>query len=112
MARYVLAKTNTATDDDYEAIEAVIGHEYFHNWSGNRVSAPPVARGIEAIRTHMSCFMGLFHLSGVFFHPNSVNYWKMLSKLIQLACNDEGQVTCRDFNHFAIIIRWFLIEVA
>ena len=37
-SRYVLASPTTATDDDYNAIEAVIGHEYFHNWSGNRVT--------------------------------------------------------------------------
>ena len=37
-AKYVLAKPETATDDEYEAIEAVIGHEYFHNWTGNRVT--------------------------------------------------------------------------
>ena len=36
--RYVLADPETATDADYDAIEAVIGHEYFHNWSGNRVT--------------------------------------------------------------------------
>lgn len=36
--KYVLAKPETATDDDYVAIESVIGHEYFHNWSGNRVT--------------------------------------------------------------------------
>lgn len=35
---YVLAKPDTATDSDYQAIERVIGHEYFHNWSGNRVT--------------------------------------------------------------------------
>ena len=35
---YVLATPATATDDDYHAIEEVIGHEYFHNWSGNRVT--------------------------------------------------------------------------
>ncbi len=35
---YVLATPATATDDDYQAIEEVIGHEYFHNWSGNRVT--------------------------------------------------------------------------
>jgi aminopeptidase N len=35
---YVLASPETATDDDYRAIEEVIGHEYFHNWSGNRVT--------------------------------------------------------------------------
>lgn len=33
-----LAKASTATDADYERIESVIGHEYFHNWSGNRVT--------------------------------------------------------------------------
>jgi len=37
-SKYVLAKPETATDDDYQAIEAVIGHEYFHNWTGNRVT--------------------------------------------------------------------------
>jgi aminopeptidase N len=35
---YVLATPETATDDDYHAIEEVIAHEYFHNWSGNRVT--------------------------------------------------------------------------
>ncbi len=37
-ARYVLADRETATDADYEGIESVIGHEYFHNWTGNRVT--------------------------------------------------------------------------
>jgi aminopeptidase N len=37
-SKYVLAKPDTATDGDYEGIEGVIGHEYFHNWSGNRVT--------------------------------------------------------------------------
>lgn len=37
-AAYVLADADTATDANYEAIEAVIGHEYFHNWTGNRVT--------------------------------------------------------------------------
>ena len=36
--RYVLASPETATDADYAAIEAIIAHEYFHNWSGNRVT--------------------------------------------------------------------------
>lgn len=35
---YVLADPATATDAAYRAIEAVIGHEYFHNWTGNRVT--------------------------------------------------------------------------
>ncbi len=37
-SKYVLAKTETATDMDFEAIEAVIAHEYFHNWTGNRIT--------------------------------------------------------------------------
>ncbi|HEX9626199.1 MAG TPA: aminopeptidase N [Acidiferrobacterales bacterium] len=37
-SKYVLARPDTATDADYVAIEGVIGHEYFHNWSGNRVT--------------------------------------------------------------------------
>ena len=36
--RYVLAKPETATDTDYQNIELVIAHEYFHNWTGNRVT--------------------------------------------------------------------------
>ncbi|ORU90524.1 MAG: aminopeptidase N [Cycloclasticus sp. symbiont of Poecilosclerida sp. M] len=36
--KYVLASEKTATDTDFENVEAVIGHEYFHNWSGNRVT--------------------------------------------------------------------------
>ena len=37
-SKYVLAKPETATDDDYLGIESVIGHEYFHNWTGDRVT--------------------------------------------------------------------------
>ena len=36
--KYVLAKPSTATDGDFDAVESVIGHEYFHNWTGNRVT--------------------------------------------------------------------------
>ncbi|MGZ5759667.1 MAG: aminopeptidase N [Caldimonas sp.] len=36
--RYVLANPATATDEDFAAIESVVGHEYFHNWTGNRVT--------------------------------------------------------------------------
>lgn len=36
--KYVLAKPATASDDDYIHILSVVGHEYFHNWTGNRVT--------------------------------------------------------------------------
>ena len=36
--KFVLARPDTATDFDYEHIEGVIAHEYFHNWTGNRVT--------------------------------------------------------------------------
>ena len=37
-SRYILADPDTATDADYDAIAGVVAHEYFHNWSGNRVT--------------------------------------------------------------------------
>ncbi len=37
-AKYILARPDTATDADYQGIEAVVAHEYFHNWTGNRIT--------------------------------------------------------------------------
>ncbi len=37
-SKYVLARPDTATDQDYQGIEGVIAHEYFHNWTGNRIT--------------------------------------------------------------------------
>jgi len=37
-SKFVLANAQSATDQDYLGIEAVIGHEYFHNWTGNRIT--------------------------------------------------------------------------
>ncbi len=36
--QYILARPDTATDWDYAHVESVVGHEYFHNWTGNRVT--------------------------------------------------------------------------
>ena len=37
-AKYILADPSLSTDADYEAVEAVVAHEYFHNWTGNRIT--------------------------------------------------------------------------
>ena len=37
-AKYLLADPDSTTDDEYRHVEAVVAHEYFHNWSGNRVT--------------------------------------------------------------------------
>ena len=37
-SRYILADKLTATDKDFQRIEEIIAHEYFHNWTGNRVT--------------------------------------------------------------------------
>ncbi|HEX8448400.1 MAG TPA: aminopeptidase N, partial [Allosphingosinicella sp.] len=37
-SRYILADPETATDGDFDAVAGVVAHEYFHNWSGNRVT--------------------------------------------------------------------------
>ncbi|CEK12031.1 aminopeptidase N [Legionella hackeliae] len=37
-SKYILARSDTATDQDFADIEGVVGHEYFHNWTGNRVT--------------------------------------------------------------------------
>ncbi len=37
-SKYVLASPETATDRDYESIEGIVAHEYFHNWTGNRIT--------------------------------------------------------------------------
>lgn len=37
-SKYILARPDTATDQDYADVQGVVGHEYFHNWTGNRVT--------------------------------------------------------------------------
>ncbi len=37
-SKYILASADTATDADFDAVAAVVAHEYFHNWTGNRVT--------------------------------------------------------------------------
>ncbi len=56
-SKYVLARPETATDTDYYLIDAVVGHEYFHNWSGNRVTCRDwfqlsLKEGLTVFREH------------------------------------------------------------
>jgi aminopeptidase N len=55
--KYVLASPQTATDSDYSQIEAVIAHEYFHNWTGNRITCRDwfqlcLKEGLTVFRDH------------------------------------------------------------
>jgi aminopeptidase N len=55
--KYVLASPETATDTDYANIEAVIAHEYFHNWTGNRITCRDwfqlcLKEGLTVFRDH------------------------------------------------------------
>ena len=55
--KYVLASTETATDLDYANIEAIIAHEYFHNWTGNRITCRDwfqlsLKEGLTVFRDH------------------------------------------------------------
>ncbi len=56
-AAYLIADKDTATDRDYRIIEAVVAHEYFHNWSGNRVTCRDwfqltLKEGLTVFRDH------------------------------------------------------------
>ncbi len=56
-SRYVLASPDTATDEDYARIEAIVAHEYFHNWTGNRITCRDwfqlcLKEGLTVFRDH------------------------------------------------------------
>ena len=55
--KYVLADEGTATDADFDRIEAIIAHEYFHNWTGNRITCRDwfqlcLKEGLTVFRDH------------------------------------------------------------
>ena len=56
-SKYILASPQTATDQDYIDVESVVGHEYFHNWTGNRVTCRDwfqlsLKEGLTVFREH------------------------------------------------------------
>lgn len=56
-SKYILARPETATDTDYFLIDAVVGHEYFHNWTGNRITCRDwfqlsLKEGLTVFREH------------------------------------------------------------
>ena len=56
-SKYILAHPDTATDQDYIDVESVVGHEYFHNWTGNRVTCRDwfqlsLKEGLTVFREH------------------------------------------------------------
>ena len=66
-ARLVLASSDTATDSDYDFIDAVIAHEYFHNWTGNRITCRDwfqlsLKEGLTVFREQQYCADNLSQL--------------------------------------------------
>lgn len=56
-SKYIFASPNSATDDDYADVESVVGHEYFHNWTGNRITCRDwfqlsLKEGLTVFREH------------------------------------------------------------
>ncbi|MBP9706971.1 MAG: aminopeptidase N [Oligoflexales bacterium] len=56
-SKYILANPDVATDDDFDDVERVVGHEYFHNWTGNRVTCRDwfqlcLKEGLTVFREH------------------------------------------------------------
>lgn len=67
-SRFVLADPDTATDNDYLGVEAVIAHEYFHNWTGNRITCRDwfqlsLKEGLTVFRDQ--CFSSDMHSASV-----------------------------------------------
>ena len=67
-SKFVLADSATATDDDLDRVEAIIAHEYFHNWTGNRVTCRDwfqltLKEGLTVFRDQ--CFSADMHDKGV-----------------------------------------------
>ncbi|HHQ69216.1 MAG TPA: aminopeptidase N [Halothiobacillaceae bacterium] len=67
-SKFILARAETATDSDFEGIESVVAHEYFHNWSGNRVTCRDwfqlsLKEGFTVFRDQ--CFSADMHSAGV-----------------------------------------------
>jgi aminopeptidase N len=78
---YVLADPSTATDTDYERVEGVIGHEYFHNWTGNRYVAVLI---IMSMFTFARSYVGFTTIFLTIYLPS----------LVRILCL---RVTCRDW---------------
>lgn len=67
-ASCLLADFNSTTDDEFKRIEAIIAHEYFHNWTGNRITCRDwfqltLKEGLTVLRDHQ--FSGDYHSPGV-----------------------------------------------
>ena len=67
-SKFVLADAHTATDDDLARVESIIAHEYFHNWTGNRVTCRDwfqltLKEGLTVFRDQ--CFSADMHDAGV-----------------------------------------------
>lgn len=116
--KYVLADPETATDDDYANIERVIAHEYFHNWTGNRITCRDwfqlcLKEGLTVFRDHefsadersravtrISEIRLLKHIqfpedAGPLAHPVRPNSFKEINNFYTATVYEKGSEVCR-----------------
>ncbi|MFU0841517.1 MAG: hypothetical protein ACFWTZ_02655 [Burkholderia sp.] len=121
-ARYALANPKVATDRDYFNIETVVGHEYFHNWTGDRITlrdwfqltlkeglttfreqefasdmlGDPTARAVERIRTVEALRLRQFSEdAGPMAHPIRPESYQEVSNFYTATVYDKGAEVCR-----------------
>ncbi len=94
-SKFVLAKPETATDDDYINIEAVIGHEYFHNWTGNRITCRDwfqlsLKEGLSAFRS-----VQFAEDAGPMAHPVRPDHYIEISNFYTVTVYEKGAEVVR-----------------
>ena len=101
-SRLVLASPETATDMDFARIEGVVGHEYFHNWTGDRVTCRDwfqltLKEGLTVFRDQVTSTMMCYRLDQLVFCYWLEMVWAALPPFVlcvSARCRHLSQVCC------------------